>query len=623
MALEPAARAISDGSIARRRLFLDLGLVALPLALLYARTMSRDLGTIDSGELAAVCATLGIAHPTGYSLYTLVGRLFALISGPQTILALTALSAAFAVGTALLVVITARSLLARAELPSGEALPRWIGLGVGLDPVLWGQAVGNEVYTLHLAFAALLLSLGLRLLRPPTSERALVAAGYVAGLAAAHHLSIVFLAPALLFALACSITNASGRPRAPLGRALGLGALALVIGFSVTLYLPIRSALDPWLNWGAPHTWDRFWRHALAAQYRVWILESFDLFRSHLLAYAASLPARLSWPGLLLAPLGCWALSRRAGRELLFLAFVAMVCIAWASTYDIHDLEPYFLPADVALLMLAGAGAAFLAQRLPRGTWVLSGALAVGFVVPAILGYSSFDRSRDRFVRTHAELVLSELPERSVLLSRHWDALVSPWLYLRRVEGARPDLTVIDTELLRRTWYLPMLERWDAPLLQSVERERSAYLKDLALFEAGRPYDVNSIEANYRALIKSLALSAAPGRAAYYTLDMLADYSPEVQLSFFAPKLPVPEGLVFALRDDPTQSPVLAPPDPDRLFDAGYRPSDRIHRQVMDVWSRMLAQRAAFLRAYGRTGEAEEWEAAKARLDRRLTTIGR
>ena len=42
----------------------------------YLLTLASGVGFIDSGELATVCATLGIAHPTGYPLFTLVGFLF-------------------------------------------------------------------------------------------------------------------------------------------------------------------------------------------------------------------------------------------------------------------------------------------------------------------------------------------------------------------------------------------------------------------------------------------------------------------------------------------------------------------------------------------------------------------
>ncbi|MGH8003396.1 MAG: protein O-mannosyl-transferase family [Limisphaerales bacterium] len=42
----------------------------------YCATLARTVGFIDSGELAWASATLGIPHPTGYPLYTLLTYLF-------------------------------------------------------------------------------------------------------------------------------------------------------------------------------------------------------------------------------------------------------------------------------------------------------------------------------------------------------------------------------------------------------------------------------------------------------------------------------------------------------------------------------------------------------------------
>ncbi|MGH2574253.1 MAG: protein O-mannosyl-transferase family, partial [Ignavibacteria bacterium] len=42
----------------------------------YTLTLAPTVYFIDSGELSAVASTLGIAHPTGYPLFTLIGYLF-------------------------------------------------------------------------------------------------------------------------------------------------------------------------------------------------------------------------------------------------------------------------------------------------------------------------------------------------------------------------------------------------------------------------------------------------------------------------------------------------------------------------------------------------------------------
>jgi len=57
-------------------------LTGLFVFVVYLTTLAPSVVEIDSGELAAVQCTLGIAHPTGYPLFTILGYLFHLIPLP-------------------------------------------------------------------------------------------------------------------------------------------------------------------------------------------------------------------------------------------------------------------------------------------------------------------------------------------------------------------------------------------------------------------------------------------------------------------------------------------------------------------------------------------------------------
>src|SRR5438046_1412791 len=54
---------------------IGLSIAAISLAV-YVSTLCPTVNFIDSGELATDTYTLGIAHPTGYSLFTITGYLF-------------------------------------------------------------------------------------------------------------------------------------------------------------------------------------------------------------------------------------------------------------------------------------------------------------------------------------------------------------------------------------------------------------------------------------------------------------------------------------------------------------------------------------------------------------------
>ena len=72
---------------------IGVGLVSF---VVYLRTLAPTVGFIDSGELAAVACTLGIAHPTGYPLFTLLGWMFSrLPTAAEEIVRLNMMAALF------------------------------------------------------------------------------------------------------------------------------------------------------------------------------------------------------------------------------------------------------------------------------------------------------------------------------------------------------------------------------------------------------------------------------------------------------------------------------------------------------------------------------------------------
>jgi hypothetical protein len=136
------------------------GLLSLAL---YLQTMAPSVVTLfdDSLEFPLVVYRLGIAHPTGYPLYTLLGKLFTLGPWQNVAWAMNLLSAVSAASAVALVYGAAREMTRR-------RLPALLGaIALAVSPVFWSQAVIAEVYTLNSAFVAALLWLALRWARRP------------------------------------------------------------------------------------------------------------------------------------------------------------------------------------------------------------------------------------------------------------------------------------------------------------------------------------------------------------------------------------------------------------------------------------------------------------------------
>jgi len=125
--------------------------VSVLMFALYAVTARHYPRVDDAGELMSAAACLGIAHPSGYPLLTLLGKAVSFLPFDSVAYRLNLLVAFFgatAAGVLSLLVWTAfRNLFA-----AGLA-----GLAFGLAPVLWRNSTSFEVYSLN----ALLIVLAL------------------------------------------------------------------------------------------------------------------------------------------------------------------------------------------------------------------------------------------------------------------------------------------------------------------------------------------------------------------------------------------------------------------------------------------------------------------------------
>ena len=126
---------------------------------LYAATAAPSVATLfdDSLEFQVVLPTLGIAHPSGYPLYTLLGKLFTLLLPFRDAAGRANLLSALCAGAALGVLYLLAQKVAgnRAAAATATAL-------FALSPAWWSQATIAEVYALHGLFVVLFLYLLLR-----------------------------------------------------------------------------------------------------------------------------------------------------------------------------------------------------------------------------------------------------------------------------------------------------------------------------------------------------------------------------------------------------------------------------------------------------------------------------
>jgi hypothetical protein len=148
-----------------------------------------------------------------------------------------------------------------------------------------------------------------------------------------------------------------------------------------------------------------------------------------------------------------WQSQRQ--RALLTLVSV-LLYTAFAAGYDTTDSYVYLIPAFLffALWMGVGAAAGLAALRARRAAWAaLAGAAGLAAILAAAgLNWSALDLSRDRAAAEWGQAALEQAPRGGLLITARDQETFSLW-YLQYVAGVRPDVAIVDRDLLHYDWY--------------------------------------------------------------------------------------------------------------------------------------------------------------------------
>ena len=426
---------------------------------LYCSTHCASLYLDDSGETVTVAALLGIGHPPGYPLHSLLAHLATALplgsplEGVNLLAGLCAAAASAGLFIALLAVLATPG---RPGLGPGllaAALPAAL---LSLGPVYWHNALGakGSIYQLNN-----LLSVGLLALLAwpgPLSPRRLEAFWLGLGLALAHHyMSQLPLLPAY----AWLAYRAEGKLGPKFKR-----AWLLLPGLLLYLYIPLRSGQQPGLNWGAVKGWDGFWFFFLRMQYA-----------GGEISRGAGTSAAQAWHALkllgsegsyllpLLALVGLWQGRRESLAQALglgWLAAVASVSLYLNLKPERFDLmKPYLFPAYLCQAWLAGLGLAACLARAWAWAWRAATATALVLLLGLVWArLPALDLSRYHYAEDNARNLLGELPRNALLLAQG-DAVIFPLWYLQRVRQVRTDVAVIGLAVLPMDWVRDDLAR--------------------------------------------------------------------------------------------------------------------------------------------------------------------
>lgn len=410
----------------------------------------------DSPETVVVATGLGLDHPPGYPLYTLLGRLFSLLPLSQACFRVNLLAAFLASGVCvLLFFLLQRGFHLRPSLSLAASL-LWLA-GATAYPAALSAKMG--VYQLTALFLMAVLFCLL--------EGRWRAAFFLYGLSLSNHwMSMAVYGAGLAFLARHFRVRRRGPVPEKGPRFLSEALTWMLVGCTTYLFLPLRGSQNPIVDWGDPVHFNTFLNHLSRRAY-AGLGPGFSPLDSLRILGLFLKSSFLEFPGFsLFAVLGAVVLHRRSkglslGLLLLWALLPLALGFAHVPAQKAYLLADYSISSYTVLLLWIGIALEDLAGRLDR---LGRGARVYAALVPALclglLGYR-FTQGRQSFYTytyDYAVSALQSAPDKGLLFCKG-DVLDFPCWYLQILEGRRPDLAVLGGGSLPMDWYRIWLAR--------------------------------------------------------------------------------------------------------------------------------------------------------------------
>lgn len=460
--------------------------------LVYLTTIAPTVVASDAGELAAVQYTLGIAHPTGYPLFTIIGYLYLLIPLPFTPIfqlnLLAAIYTSLAVGVFILTVRYfldnisefqfSHSIILSAEKENSEktnltdGMKYFISISSGLflafSKTFWIQSTSIEVYSLHmflfsLSFYYLLKGYCKKDESLKLSKDWILFAVFLA-LGFTNHLTMIFIIPAAAF-LFFNKYKTHGFKKIFL-------MLLIFIPIVVVLYayLPLRALSNPIMNWGNPVTFSTVIDHISGKLYHQYVFLTGKTFFDQINIFFSAITINYNWTNLQVNEFGLIILISFVGifkayffaREFFYTAILILIfCVLITASYGIPDIEPYYLSAYFSLILFAVFGLLTISQMVMKIKlrFVLLGVI-VGMCLSSEIYFNLYrvDESDNYIFEDYTKSLMNSVDENSIVMS-NLSSFYFPTHYYQFAENYRKDIVVVEHLLIQQRWYYAQIKK--------------------------------------------------------------------------------------------------------------------------------------------------------------------
>ncbi len=271
-----------------------------------------------------------------------------------------------------------------------------------------------------------------------------------------------------------------------------------VLGYSVNLFIPLRSMLEPMIDENDPQTWESFKGFLERKQYGAESMMQ-SMFQRHgewvhqfgehqHMGFGGYFMGQYSRRELFIIPLALglfgmfwqWSRHRISAYYFMILFLITSLGLILYMNFsdgtkgirlEVRDRDYFYAPGFMFFGMWIGIGiSAFLQwcyesleERERIKKWAV-GALAVMLLLtplePLAKHYYNHNRKGDYFAYDYAYNILQSCEENGIVFT-NGDNDTFPLWFLQEVEGIRKDVRVVNLSLLNTNWYIHQLKHLD------------------------------------------------------------------------------------------------------------------------------------------------------------------
>jgi len=438
--------------------FLGICTFIIPF-ILYNLTLAPTILWNDSGEFITAAYTLGIAHPSGYPTYILLGKLFSLLPFGSVALRLNFMSAFLCSLTVTILFIIL------VKLTKNHTISFLSALIFAFSYTFWDQATFAEVHPLHVFLFSLMILIFVAWNDNAHSSLIYIFA-FLLGLSLTNHLLTLLMVPAAIYFIL--VKDHKKWFEIKLNKEMFkfkkiiLIILFFVIGLTPYLYLPLRSAQHPAINWGDTEHMLNFIRHVTGREYAYKILK-FPIILEQIPLQAANLFIKqfIIVFGLI-GIIGVIDIYKKKFKYFTFFAILSISYLIFTLTYDIGDIIYYYIPLYFIYTICISFGLKRLYETLiesavQRKIFFIVG-VTICLVLMIALNYKSIDKSNQYFAYDYGKNIINSLDKNAILFTDGDFDLYPVWYYTLVVNNSKNPI-IIDSFLLSKPWYVELLKQ--------------------------------------------------------------------------------------------------------------------------------------------------------------------